>query len=40
VIDGMTGRLQVDRVLGPRVERTPVAAIYRNGTIEREAVTR
>lgn len=36
VIDGMTGRLSVDRSAGPRVERTPAVAIYRNGAIERE----
>lgn len=36
VLDGMTGRLSVDRSAGPRVERTPAVAIYRNGAIERE----
>jgi len=39
-IEGMTGRLNVDRGSGPRVERTPVAAIYRNGAIEREEIGR
>jgi outer membrane PBP1 activator LpoA protein len=39
-IDGMTGRLAVDRGAGPRVERTPAAAIYRNGAIEREELSR
>lgn len=39
-IDGMTGRLTVDRGAGPRVERTPAAAIYRNGAIEREEIGR
>lgn len=39
-IDGMTGRLSVDRAGGPRVERTPASAIYRNGTIEREELGR
>jgi outer membrane PBP1 activator LpoA protein len=39
-IDGMTGRLTVDRGAGPRVERTPAAAIYRNGAIEREELSR
>ncbi len=35
-LDGVTGHLRVDRAQGPRVERTPMPAIYRNGTIERE----
>lgn len=39
-IQGMTGRLSVDRASGPRVERTPAAAIYRNGAIEREEIGR
>jgi len=39
-IEGMTGRLTVDRGAGPRVERTPAAAIYRNGAIEREEIGR
>jgi len=39
-IEGMTGRLRVDRARGPRVERTPALAIYRNGTIEREEIGR
>jgi len=39
-LDGMTGRLRVDRSAGPRVERTPGAAIYRNGAIEREEIGR
>jgi outer membrane PBP1 activator LpoA protein len=39
-IEGMTGRLTVDRAASPRVERTPAAAIYRNGAIEREEIGR
>ena len=39
-IDGVTGRLRVDRAQSVRVERIPVSAIYRNGTIEREEVAR
>jgi uncharacterized protein len=39
-IDGMMGRLRVDRGAGPRVERSPAAAIYRNGIIEREEIGR
>ena len=39
-VDGMTGRLRVDRSAGPRVERIPGAAIYRNGAIEREEIGR
>lgn len=39
-IEGMMGRLRVDRSEGPRVERTPAAAIYRNGAIEREEIGR
>jgi uncharacterized protein len=39
-MDGMTGHLRVDRANGPRVERTPVAAIYRNGMIERDGIGR
>jgi outer membrane PBP1 activator LpoA protein len=39
-IEGMTGRLRVDRESGPRVERRPAAAIYRNGAIEREEIGR
>ncbi len=35
-LDGVTGRLRVDRSLGPRVERVPAFAIFRNGAIERE----
>ena len=38
--EGMMGRLRVDRSAGPRVERTPAAAIYRNGAIEREEIGR
>lgn len=38
--DGMMGRLRVDRAAGPRVERTPAAAIFRNGAIEREGFGR
>jgi outer membrane PBP1 activator LpoA protein len=39
-IEGMTGRLAVNRAAGPRVERTPAAAIYRNGAVEREEIGR
>ena len=39
-IDGVTGRLRVDRAQSVRVERVPVSAIYRNGAIEREEVAR
>ena len=39
-LDGVTGRLRVDRAQGPRVERTPISAIYRNGAIEREETLR
>jgi outer membrane PBP1 activator LpoA protein len=39
-VEGMMGRLRVDRGTGPRVERTPAAAIYRNGAIEREEIGR
>lgn len=38
--DGMMGRLRLDRSAGPRVERTPAAAIFRNGAIEREGFGR
>lgn len=39
-IDGVTGRLRVDRAQSVRVERVPVAAIYRNGAIERDEAAR
>ena len=39
-LDGVTGRLRVDRAQSVRVERLPVSAIYRNGTIEREEMAR
>ncbi len=39
-LDGVTGRLRVDRAQSVRVERIPASAIYRNGTIEREEVAR
>lgn len=39
-LDGVTGHLRVDRARGPRVERTPMSAIYRNGALEREDVAR
>ena len=39
-VEGMMGRLRVDRSAGPRVERTPASAIYRNGAIEREEIGR
>jgi uncharacterized protein len=39
-IDGVTGHLHVDRAQGPRVERTPMSAIFRNGSFEREDMAR
>ncbi len=39
-VDGVTGRLRVDRARSVRVERVPLSAIYRNGAIEREEVGR
>jgi uncharacterized protein len=39
-VDGVTGRLRVDRAQSVRVERVPMSAIYRNGAIEREEVAR
>ena len=39
-VDGVTGRLRVDRAQSVRVDRVPMSAIYRNGTIEREEVAR
>lgn len=39
-LDGVTGRLYIDRSRGLRVERVPLSAIYRNGSIEREEVAR
>lgn len=39
-IDGVTGRLRVDRAQSVRIERVPLSAIYRNGTIEREEMAR
>lgn len=39
-VDGMMGKLRVDRSAGPRVDRTPAAAVYRNGAIEREEIGR
>ena len=39
-VDGVTGRLRIDRAQSVRVERIPTSAIYRNGTIEREEVAR
>lgn len=39
-LDGVTGRLQVDRAKSLRVERTPVLAIYRGGTVQRIDVAR
>lgn len=35
-LDGVTGRLRVDRAQSVRVERIPMSAVYRNGAIERE----
>jgi len=34
-LDGVTGRLRVDRNRGPRVERWPTLAVFRSGKIER-----
>jgi uncharacterized protein len=39
-IDGVTGHLRIDRSQGPRIERTPMSAIFRNGVLEREDVAR
>jgi uncharacterized protein len=39
-LDGVTGRLQVDRAKSLRVERTPVMAIYRGGAVQRIDVAR
>ena len=39
-VDGVTGRLRVDRAQSVRVERIPVSGVYRNGAIEREEVAR
>lgn len=39
-VDGVTGRLRVDRAQSVRIERVPMSAIYRNGTIEREEMAR
>ncbi len=39
-VDGVTGRLRVDRAQSLRVERIPVSAIYRNGAVEREEFAR
>lgn len=39
-LDGMMGRLRVDRAGGPRVERAPASAVFRNGAIEREEIVR
>ena len=39
-LDGVTGRLQVDRARSLRVERTPVLAIYRGGEVQRIDVAR
>jgi outer membrane PBP1 activator LpoA protein len=39
-IDGVTGRLRVDRTRSLRVERTPLLAVYRGGSIQRIDVAR
>jgi outer membrane PBP1 activator LpoA protein len=39
-IDGVTGRLQVDRARSLRVERTPVLATYRSGELRRIDIAR
>jgi len=39
-IDGVTGRLQIDRARSLRVERTPVLATYRDGELRRIDIAR
>lgn len=39
-LDGVTGRLQVDRARSLRVQRTPLLATYRNGVLQRIDLTR
>jgi len=39
-LDGVTGRLHVDRAKSLRVERRPVLAIYRGGAVQRIDVAR
>lgn len=39
-IDGVTGRLRIDRTQSLRVERTPLIAIYREGKVERVEIAR
>jgi outer membrane PBP1 activator LpoA protein len=34
-LDGVTGRLRVDRAQSLRVQRTPLLAVYRNGVLQR-----
>jgi hypothetical protein len=39
-LDGVTGRLRIDRNQALRVERTPLLAIYRDGRVERVELAR
>ena len=39
-LDGVTGRLLVDRAHSLRVERVPLVAIYRDGQLRRVDVAR
>jgi hypothetical protein len=39
-LDGVTGRLRIDRNQSLRVERTPLMAIYRDGRVERIEIAR
>lgn len=39
-LDGVTGRLRIDRNQSLRVERTPLLAIYRDGRVERIEIAR
>lgn len=39
-LDGVTGRLRIDRAQSLRVERTPLVATYREGKVERVEIAR
>jgi outer membrane PBP1 activator LpoA protein len=39
-LDGVTGRLRVDRAQSLRVQRTPLLAVYRNGVLQRIDLSR
>jgi outer membrane PBP1 activator LpoA protein len=39
-LDGVTGRLRIDRAQSLRVERRPLVATYRDGNVERVEITR